>query len=307
VGSIIANSGSLSVNIARLRADTMKEVIAEAKFEKKFGVDVKRDIYTGAVIGVTKKPKDELSKIMMEGNTGKKKRELKPKNILSQVNKHKRSKLKLSKKNDLKEDRFSSYQDEVKFGEVVHGPPDLTAPRKANKETNGSRFHPWSGYGITFFLWVLIMYLHLGWALIPSLDARTSTDVHPVEGGICPSRLTHSEPSQDASMLAAPRATYSGGANSSRRGSVNSWWVFPRYPMRFGSPTDTGLVGQSIEGTPVPGKKALLLKSLLKPNEDTISGKRKNPETDIEKSILESRRMSVVDAYRQMKAQRHQH
>nr|CAD7441827.1 unnamed protein product [Timema bartmani] len=154
-----------------------KEVIAEAKFEKKFGVDVKRDIYTGAVIGVTKKPKDELSKIMMEGNTGKKKRELKPKNILSQVNKHKRSKLKLSKKNDLKEDRFSSYQDEVKFGEVVHGPPDLTAPRKANKETNGSRFHPWSGYGITFFLWVLIMYLHLGWALRPSLDARTSTDV----------------------------------------------------------------------------------------------------------------------------------
>nr|CAD7441826.1 unnamed protein product [Timema bartmani]CAD7456514.1 unnamed protein product [Timema tahoe] len=57
----------------------------------------------------------------------------------------------------------------------------------------------------------------------------------------------------------------------------------------------------------IPGKKALLLKSLLKPNEDTISGKRKNHETDIEKSILESRRMSVVDAYRQMKAQRHQH
>nr|CAD7196368.1 unnamed protein product [Timema douglasi] len=173
---------------------TCKEVIAEAKFEKKFGVDVKRDIYTGDVIGVTKKPKDELSKMMMEGNIGKKKRELKPKNILSQVNKHERSKLKQSKKNNVEEDRFSSYQDEVKFGEVVHGPPDLTAPRKANKETNSSR----------------------------------------------------------------------------------------------------------------PGKKALLLKSLLKPNEDTISGKRKNHETDIERSILESRRMSVVDAYRQMKAQIHQ-
>nr|CAD7261888.1 unnamed protein product [Timema shepardi] len=116
-----------------------EEVIAEAKFEKKFGVDVKRDIYTGDVIGVTKKPKDELSKMMMEGNIGKKKRELKPKNILSQVNKHERSKLKQSKKNNVEEDRFSSYQDEVKFGEVVHGPPDLTAPRKANKETNSSR------------------------------------------------------------------------------------------------------------------------------------------------------------------------
>nr|CAD7456515.1 unnamed protein product [Timema tahoe] len=216
-----------------------EEVIAEAKFEKKFGVDVKRDIYTGAVIGVTKKPKDELSKIMMEGNTGKKKRELKPKNILSQVNKHKRSKLKLSKKNDLKEDRFSSYQDEVKFGEVVHGPPDLTAPRKANKETNGSRH-------------------------------RCSA----VERGICPSRLTHSEPPQDASLLVAPGnvllSCYSGGTNSSRRGSVNSWWFFPRYPMRFGSPTDTGLVGQSIEGTPVVGEESLVTK-LLFPTVDAQS------------------------------------
>nr|CAD7412396.1 unnamed protein product [Timema cristinae] len=248
----------------------LKEVIAEAKFEKKFGVDVKRDIYTGDVIGVTKKPKDELSKMMMEGNIGKRKRELKPKNILSQVNKHERSKLKQSKKNNVEEDRFSSYQDEVKFGEVVHGPPDLTAPRKANKETNSSRDE----------------------FLTSSCNA----------------------------------GRYIGGANSSRRVSVNGWWVFPRYPMRSGSSTDTGLVGRSTEGTPLvgeerhvtkslfptvdaqnfPGKKALLLKSLLKPNEDTIRSKRKNHETDIERSILESRRMSVVDAYRQMKAQRHQ-
>lgn len=117
---------------------TVREYLKEAEFENKFGVNVERDRDTGEVIGVEKRPKDELEELIKKAKKGKKKKK-KQSNETGEprlTKTQKRSK-KLSEKKQKKElakiDEFDKFSDNVKFGETVHAPPNLTAPRKVSK------------------------------------------------------------------------------------------------------------------------------------------------------------------------------
>ncbi|KAL3274539.1 hypothetical protein HHI36_015921 [Cryptolaemus montrouzieri] len=126
------------------------EVKREAAFEKKFGVDVKRNPETGKVEGIVKRKKDPLEIILKETKKEKKEKKLakkkKGENDTEQgprLTKSQKRQLKLKEKKKKKKmgkmDEFHTFSDNVKFGEIVHAPPTLTAPRLVAKENTAPR------------------------------------------------------------------------------------------------------------------------------------------------------------------------
>jgi hypothetical protein len=111
----------------------LQQVIQEAKFEAKYGVNVNVDPDTGEV-SVTKQPRDEINEMEHSSRKKLKKRAAETK---SNKNECKKQKLKEMKKAKLEknQDDFERFQDNVKFGEIVHAPPAIkTLPRKADSK-----------------------------------------------------------------------------------------------------------------------------------------------------------------------------
>lgn len=109
----------------------LQQVIQQAKFEKKYGVNVKVDPDTGEV-SVTKEPKDKTNEIE---NPSRKKKTKKSAEIKSNKNERRRKKLEEMKMTKLEktQDDFERFQDHVKYGETVHAPPAFTSlPRKVD-------------------------------------------------------------------------------------------------------------------------------------------------------------------------------
>jgi len=107
----------------------LQQVIQEAKFEEKYGVNVRVDPDTGEV-SVTKEPKDKTEEIE---NSSHKKKTKKSAEIKSNKNEWKKKKFEEMKMMKLEKNRddFERFQDPVKFGETVHAPPAFTSlPRK---------------------------------------------------------------------------------------------------------------------------------------------------------------------------------
>lgn len=119
----------------------------ETKFEDKFGVLIKRNDETGEIEGVEKPPKDEIDELLKlqkkHANSGKKK---KKKNILEpKLTKSQKRKAKLNSKKEKKLqdniDEFKNYKDDIKFGEIVHAPPDLKVrPKKSENMTTKVKY-----------------------------------------------------------------------------------------------------------------------------------------------------------------------
>lgn len=115
----------------RMTFFSLQQVIQEAKFEAKYGVNVKVDPDTGEV-SVTKQPKNEIDGMENSSRKKLKKRDAETK---SSKKEWKKQKLKEMKKEKLEknQDDFARFQDKVKFGEIVHAPPVIkTLPRKAD-------------------------------------------------------------------------------------------------------------------------------------------------------------------------------
>ncbi|KAJ6638095.1 hypothetical protein Bhyg_10828 [Pseudolycoriella hygida] len=116
-----------------------RESIQESKFEAKYGVEVIRNRKTGE-IKIKKRPKDELEEQMKKARkekaNGKKKPNKETEVKISPAERKKMVKELISQrkekdKQNKQTDEFK--KDEFKFGEVVHCPPQLSAPRKATK------------------------------------------------------------------------------------------------------------------------------------------------------------------------------
>jgi hypothetical protein len=109
----------------------LQKAIQQAKFEEKYGVNVKVDPDTGEVL-VTKEPKDEIDETE---NSSRKKKTKKSSEIKSNKNERRKKRLEEMKMMKLEKTRddFERFQDNVKFGETVHAPPAFTSlPRKAD-------------------------------------------------------------------------------------------------------------------------------------------------------------------------------
>jgi hypothetical protein len=134
----------------------LQQVIQEAKFEAKYGVNVKVDPDTGEV-SVMKRPRDEVDEM---GNLSHKK--LKKRGAGTKSNKNERKKQKLKEMNKLKleknRDDFERFQDKVRFGEIVHAPPTIKAlPRKADSRDAKERVcitYVMSGFCFRYGLWI---------------------------------------------------------------------------------------------------------------------------------------------------------
>lgn len=118
----------------------------EAKFSAKYNVEIERDETTGAVRMKKKKTHeiDDLLKRKAEESKGfkkkKKQKEIKKKLTLSDKKALKKQKIEDKKRKE--EDKLlEEFQmDNVAFGEVVHGPPNLnTKPRHADKLAGAPR------------------------------------------------------------------------------------------------------------------------------------------------------------------------
>lgn len=117
--------------------------INETAFEKKYGVQVNRNPETGRVEGISKAQKDELDEIeklrAKHRNIKKKKKKTQSElPVMTKAQKRKEKlKLKKQKKQTEERDEFEDFKDEVKFGEIVHAPPQLkTKPNKADPATS---------------------------------------------------------------------------------------------------------------------------------------------------------------------------
>nr|AEE61627.1 unknown [Dendroctonus ponderosae] len=127
-----------------------QDVIRETAFEDKYNVDIKRN-EDGEVEGVEKRPKDELQVLMKkvrkenkEAKTKKKKKkpraDSEPKLTKSQKWALKQAEKK--RKKQLATDQDHSYlpqKEQIKFGEIVHAPPSLVAPRRVDKSQETPR------------------------------------------------------------------------------------------------------------------------------------------------------------------------
>ncbi|GJQ72238.1 hypothetical protein Trydic_g3329 [Trypoxylus dichotomus] len=105
--------------------------------EDKYGVNIVRNPETGQVEKVTKRKKDELElyvkQIKKERNLkGKKKLKRNAEELKLTKSQKRQLKLKQKKENKILSNvnKFETLEDNVKFGEVVHEPPTLSAPRK---------------------------------------------------------------------------------------------------------------------------------------------------------------------------------
>ncbi|CAD1469749.1 unnamed protein product, partial [Heterotrigona itama] len=118
---------------------TTHAFINETSFERKYDVQVNRNPETGKIEGLSKCEKTELDKIemlrMKHRNVRKKKKKKdtdEPKMTKSEKRKEK-LKLKKQKQIEKRVDEFNNFKDQVKFGEVVHEPPQLKIrPKYAN-------------------------------------------------------------------------------------------------------------------------------------------------------------------------------
>ncbi|KAL2715523.1 coiled-coil domain-containing protein 137 [Vespula squamosa] len=114
----------------------------ETAFEKKYNVIVNRNSDTGEVEGLSKRPKDELDeleRLKAKHKNIKKKKKNKEGDMNLTKSQKRRQKLLIKKKKKEEDliDNFNAFQDEVKFGETVHAPPELvTRPKKANLKDN---------------------------------------------------------------------------------------------------------------------------------------------------------------------------
>ncbi|KAK5641198.1 hypothetical protein RI129_009745 [Pyrocoelia pectoralis] len=119
------------------------ESICDDIIEQNQNLDVNRSAKTGEIENFFEKDEDEvLNKKKRKNDATLKKMKkleglLKPKMTKSQKRKMKRLQ-KEQERASLKEIDFVS-KDDVKFGEVVHAPPDLVIPRRALKEEGASR------------------------------------------------------------------------------------------------------------------------------------------------------------------------
>ncbi|XP_063994445.1 coiled-coil domain-containing protein 137 [Diachasmimorpha longicaudata] len=112
----------------RVKRET-QNFINETVFEKKYGVQVKRNVETGTIEGLEKAPKDEIDELMKlqkkHKNIGKKKK--KTTEIKLSKSQKRMKKLELKKASKLQEniDEFKQFREDIKFGDIVHAPPDL--------------------------------------------------------------------------------------------------------------------------------------------------------------------------------------
>lgn len=111
-----------------------KESVDEAKFEAKYGVEVIRNQKTGE-IKLKKRPANEIDEqLKQNAQKGKKRQTI----SIAPDERRKLAKAMISeKKQKEKEAKTPAIEefkrDEVKFGEVVNAPPQLTVPRLAKK------------------------------------------------------------------------------------------------------------------------------------------------------------------------------
>nr|CAI5834938.1 unnamed protein product [Callosobruchus analis] len=118
-------------------------VTREAAFEDKYGVEIKRN-EDGEIEAVVKRPKDELEIMLKKIRKEKKEKKTKKKakgnkeDTTPRLTKSQKWQLKKKEKKLKKQkgniDEFQNARDSVKFGETVHAPPSLIAPKKANKD-----------------------------------------------------------------------------------------------------------------------------------------------------------------------------
>lgn len=116
-----------------------QESVEEAKFEAKYGVEVIRDNKTGE-IKLKKRPANEIDERLKQNAANAKKGGRKTKapivippeerkKLIKAMIQEKKQKESETKPTEIKEFK----KDEIKFGEVVNAPPQLTVPRLAKK------------------------------------------------------------------------------------------------------------------------------------------------------------------------------
>ncbi|XP_033335918.2 coiled-coil domain-containing protein 137 [Megalopta genalis] len=118
--------------------------INETAFEKKFGVQVNRNPETGNVEGISKCEMTELDKIDMLRAKHKNIKKKKKKGVTEvKMTKSQKRREKLKSKKERKEQEnakdFGDMKDQVKFGEVVHEPPQIKIRPKAADSTISSK------------------------------------------------------------------------------------------------------------------------------------------------------------------------
>lgn len=106
--------------------------------EDKFDVEIRRDPTTGEVTDVTKRPTDEVDEMLfkvLDKKNSRKREALEEKRKKRRQEKKEKLKLKKQEKLEKRRDDFEHLKDTVKFGEIVHRPPVLTAiPKKASED-----------------------------------------------------------------------------------------------------------------------------------------------------------------------------
>lgn len=123
-----------------------RESLREAEYEIKYGVKVVRNPKTGEIL-IKKKPKNEIDELLKQKRKKKKGNEKEDKLSRQRIDPKTAKELikQAIKENEEERERETLDQEEYKrdhfkFGEVVHGPPTLTAlPRKATKSETVSR------------------------------------------------------------------------------------------------------------------------------------------------------------------------
>lgn len=113
--------------------------LKETAFEKKYGVQVDRNPETGEIEGLSKRERTELDVIENLKSTHKNiKRRNKSETDTMTKGERRKEKLRVKKESKKMEtlDEFEDLRDQVRFGEVVHEPPQLkTRPKKADSST----------------------------------------------------------------------------------------------------------------------------------------------------------------------------
>lgn len=115
-----------------------QETVEEAKFEAKYGVSVVRNSKTGE-IKLKKKPTNEIDERLKQNVANLKKNGKNVKPIVIPAEERKKlvkAMMKEKKQNEVAEKKPAIEEfkrDEVRFGEVVQAPPQLSTPRLAKK------------------------------------------------------------------------------------------------------------------------------------------------------------------------------
>lgn len=128
--------------------------INETAFEKKYQVQVNRNPETGNIEGLTKCNKSELDYIdeLRAKHKNIKKKKKKNSNNEIRLTKSQKRKQKLllrkEKKEQDKVDEFTSFKDQVKFGEVAHEPPQIKVRPRAAENTSSMKVHIFVAFAI---------------------------------------------------------------------------------------------------------------------------------------------------------------